>query len=642
MVHPKITEFGGWVSPFSADLVTANNLRINSPRVYRGSVYWVEQRPSEGGRAVLMRQTDTQTPVDVTPKGVSVGSRVHEYGGGEYCFVDDTAIYCQLSDQLLYQISLAQPSAEPRVITADNGLRYADMVYDAPRNRLIAVVEDHRQAGPPVNSLASVDLTSGATAVLVSGDDFYASPTVSPCGQFLAYFSWNQPNMPWDATTLWRKDLSNDAPAAAVAGNSNESVCHPQWSPDGRLFFVSDRSGWWNLYTWSANTVTPVWRDEAEYGLPHWQFGQHTYAFADANRIVAIRSSDGRQTLVTMTLDDNGVATQTQALTLPYSTFNNLTIHNGLMCVQAGSAIESSRVIGLQLDNAGHHVVRTSNDLVVDPAYISQAKAISYPTSDGDTAHAFFYAPQNPDFIAPEGSLPPLVVFLHGGPTGATSAELDVRKQFWTSRGFALLDINYRGSTGFGRAYKEKLTGQWGVADVADCVFGVDHAVALGWVDKNKVAIRGGSAGGYTVLAALAFTDRFGAGASYYGIGDLETLAGDTHKFEARYMDGLVGPYPESKAVYQSRSPIHSIDRINCPVILFQGLDDKVVPPNQAEDMVTALKNKGVPVAYLTFAGEGHGFRQAKNLKKALESEWYFYGRVFDYDVSGYSEPFDF
>ena len=642
MTATQTADYGSWVSPFSTDVVTANNLRLSSTRSHDGAVYWVEQRPQESGRSVIMCQRDDLPPVDVTPAGTNVGSRVHEYGGGEYTFVDDTLVYCNLADQRLYQISLAHPNAESRPLTADNGLRYADATYDAARKRLICVIEDHRQAGPPVNSLASIDLTSSAIAILVSGDDFYASPTVSPCGQFLAYFSWNQPNMPWDATTLWLKDLSVDIPAIAIAGNGNESICHPCWSPSGQLFFVSDRSGWWNLYTWSAETVTPVWPDDAEYGLPHWQFGQHTYAFADAHTIVAIRSSGGHQTLVKMTLNDKGIAGQSLTLILPFSAFNNLSIHNGLMCIQAGSAIESSRVISLQLDTGTFHVVRASNDFVVDPVYIAQAQAISYPTADGDTAHAFFYAPQNPDFTAPDGSLPPLVVFLHGGPTGATSPEFDVRKQFWTSRGFALLDINYRGSTGFGRVYKEKLAGQWGVADVADCVFGVDHAVALGWVDKKKVAIRGGSAGGYTVLAALAFTDRFGAGASYYGIGDLETLAGDTHKFEARYMDGLVGPYPESKAVYQSRSPIHSIDKINCPVILFQGLDDKVVPPNQAEDMVSALKNKGIPVAYLPFSGEGHGFKQAKNIKKSLEAEWFFYGRVFGFDVSGYSEPFDF
>ena len=642
MTTKQTADYGSWASPFSADVVTANSLRLSSPRSHNGAVYWLEQRPHEAGRSVIMCQRDSLPPFDVTPTESNVGSRVHEYGGGDYILVEDRLVYSNFSDQRLYHISLSQVDAKAQPLTADNGLRYADATFDVARKRLICVIEDHSQAGPPVNSLASVDLSTGDTTTLVSGADFYASPKVSPCGRFLVYFSWNHPNMPWDETTLWQQDLSSGAPAVAIAGGTHESICHPCWSPTGQLYFVSDRSGWWNLYTWVNGTVSAAWPDEAEYGLAHWQFGQNTYAFVDAHTLLAIRASGGNQSLVRLSLDDTGVANRSVPLDLPFNTFSNLSLHQGLLAVQAGSATNSNRVISVQIGVAGYQVVRASNELAIKPAYISHAQSISYPTANGDTAHGFFYAPNNPDFRAPEGCLPPLVVFLHGGPTGVTSAEFDVRKQFWTSRGFALLDINYRGSTGFGRSYKEKLAGQWGVADVADCVCGVDHLVNLGWVDKNHVAIRGGSAGGYTVLAALAFTQTFSAGASYYGIGDLETLAGDTHKFEARYMDGLVGPYPECKSLYRSRSPIHSIDDISCPVILFQGLDDKVVPPNQAEDMVKALKQKGIPVAYLPFTGEGHGFRQAQNIKRSLEAEWYFYGRVFGYDVSSYAAPFDF
>lgn len=642
MTTKQTADYGSWTSPFSAEVVTANNLRLSSPRSHNGAVYWLEQRPNEAGRSVIMCQRDNLPPIDVTPTDTNVGNRVHEYGGGDYILVGNRLIYSNFADQRLYHISVSQENAKTQPLTADTGLRYADAACDAKRNRLVCVIEDHRQAGPPVNSLASVDLANGATATVASGDDFYASPRVSPCGQFLIYVSWNHPNMPWDATRLWLKDLTSDAPAVAIAGGTHESICHPCWSPNGQLYFVSDRSGWWNLYTWINGTVSPVWPDDAEYGVPHWQFGQNTYAFVDAHSLLAIRSSGGNQSLVRLSLDDTGVANRSVPLDLPFNTFSNLSVHQGLIAVQAGSPTESNHIISLRPEVGGHQLVRASNGFKIADTYISQAQPIHYPTSGGDTAHGFFYAPNNPDFRAPEGCLPPLVVFLHGGPTGATSAEFDVRKQFWTSRGFALLDINYRGSTGFGRSYREKLAGQWGVADVADCVFGVDHLVNLGWVDKNHVAIRGGSAGGYTVLAALAFTDRFGAGASYYGIGDLEMLAGDTHKFEARYMDGLVGPYPECKSLYRSRSPIHSIDSINCPVILFQGLDDKVVPPNQAEDMVNALKQKGIPVAYMPFEGEGHGFRKSDNLRLALEAEWQFYGRVFGYAVSTLESPFDF
>jgi dipeptidyl aminopeptidase/acylaminoacyl peptidase len=474
--------------------------------------------------------------------------------------------------------------------------------------------------------------------VLAQGYDFYSTPRLSPDGTQLAWLAWNHPNMPWDGTELWCATLAADGSiesAQLVAGGVDESIFQPEWSPGGVLHFVSDRTGWWNLYRWHNARVEPLHPMQAEFGLPQWVFGMTSYGFESAGRIVCVYSSAGIDQLAI--LDTPSGAFET--IETPYTMFAYPHSAPGQLVALAGSPTEHAAVVRLDLTTRQIETLRRTSELAVDPGYISAPQAIEFPTDAGLTAHAFFYPPHNADYRAPARERPPLLVMSHGGPTAATSAQLDLEKQYWTSRGIAVLDVNYGGSTGYGRAYRQRLNDQWGIVDMNDCANGARYLAKLGKVDGDRLAITGGSAGGYTTLCALTFRDEFSAGASYYGISDLAALAQDTHKFESRYLDRLIGPYPQRKDLYHQRSPIHYSNRLECPVILFQGLEDKVVPPNQAELMVDALRAKGLPVAYLAFEGEQHGFRKAENMKRALDSEFYFYARIFGFEPADTIEP---
>jgi dipeptidyl aminopeptidase/acylaminoacyl peptidase len=509
------------------------------------------------------------------------------------------------------------------------------------------VREDHTGAGEAVNTIVAVALDGGREAeVLVEGNNFYSTPRLSPDGARLAWLTWNHPNMPWDGTELWVGTIGASGAIESserIAGGPEESIFQPEWSPEGVLHFVSDRTGWWNLYRWLVNppeagdggraeALHPM---PAEFGLPQWVFDMRTYGFASASQIICVYQSEGIDHLAL--LDTSSGAFET--LETPYSLYEYPCVAAGQAVFVGGSPTEQPAIVRFDLATRRTEVLRRSSQVTVDPGYISAPQAIEFPTEGGLTAHAFFYPPRNRDYTAPAGERPPLLVMSHGGPTGATEAVLDLRKQYWTSRGIAVLDVNYGGSTGYGRAYRQRLNGQWGVVDVNDCVNGARYLARRGDVDGNRLAITGGSAGGYTTLCALTFRDDFRAGASHFGISDLEALAQDTHKFESRYGDRMIGPYPERKDLYYERSPIHFTSRLECPVILFQGLEDKVVPPNQAELMVEALRAKGLPVAYVTFEGEQHGFRKAENIKRALDAEFYFYARVFGYQPAEWIEP---
>ncbi|HKY04797.1 MAG TPA: prolyl oligopeptidase family serine peptidase, partial [Blastocatellia bacterium] len=482
----------------------------------------------------------------------------------------------------------------------------------------------------------------GETAgeVIVSGNDFYSTPRLSPDGQRLAWLTWNHPNMPWDGTELWVAELSDTGSLGErerIAGGDSESIFQPEWSPDNRLHFVSDRTGWWNLYRVEGDEARQLVEMEAEFGRPQWGFRMSTYAFAGASRIVCAYNLKGiwRVALLDAETLDLG------PVELPYTDISYLRAARGEAVFYAGSSVAAASLVRLDLETREVEVLRRANNLQIDPGYISTARAVEFPTTGGMTAHAFYYAPNNRDFRAPEGERPPLLVISHGGPTSAAVATLEPMIQYWTSRGIAVLDVNYGGSTGYGRAYRERLNGQWGIVDVDDCINGALYMVEQGEADPDRLIIRGGSAGGYTTLAALTFRDVFKAGASYYGICDLEALEVDGHKFEARYNHNLIGPYPAERELYRARSPIHFTNRLSCPIILFQGLEDKVVPPNQAEMMVEAMRSKGLPVAYVPFAGEQHGFRRAENIKRALDTELYFYSRVFGFDADVQPDPGD-
>ncbi|HEX8686972.1 MAG TPA: S9 family peptidase, partial [Pyrinomonadaceae bacterium] len=475
--------------------------------------------------------------------------------------------------------------------------------------------------------------------VLVEGNDFYAAPRLSPDGSRLAWQTWNHPNMPWDGCELWVAELDEGGAVAGsrrVAGGEEESVFQPQWSPAGTLYFVSDRGGWWNIYRLGEDgAAEAVYEAEAEFGLPQWVFAMSTYAFASEERIVCAYATGGEWNL-------GALDTRTKRLErfdLPYNDISYVRADENRAVFRAGSPTLRTSVVELDLKTRETRVLRRASEVTIDEAYVSTPRAVEFPTESGRTAHAFYYPPRNPDFAAPEGERPPLLVKCHGGPTSAASSTLRLETQYWTSRGIAVLDVNYGGSTGYGREYRQRLNGEWGVVDVDDCVNGAKYLIEQGEVDPARCVITGGSAGGYTTLNALTFRDTFRAGASHFGIGDLTVFVGDTHKFESRYLERLIGPYPERADLYRERSSINFTDRLSCPVIFFQGLEDKIVPPNQAELMVEALRKKRLPVAYVAFEGEQHGFRKAENIKRALEGEFYFYSRVFGFQPADEVEP---
>jgi len=604
-------------------------------------VYWLEGRPAEAGRNVIVRYRADGTTLDVNPAPFNARTRVHEYGGGAVLVDHGVVIFSHFADQRLYRV---MPGGVPEALTPATPWRYADGVVDHAHHRLICVREDHTEAaltahGEAVNTIAAIALDgSQAQHVLVSGNDFYATPRLSPDGHTLTWLTWRHPNMPWDGTELWSAEVQADgslANATLVAGGENESIFQPTWSPDGQLYFVSDRNGWWNLYRLDGGKAELLIEMEAEFGAPQWTFGISTYAFESAERIICTYTQDGIDSLASLD-------TQRKTLTpldTSYTDIGGVQAVPGKVLFRGASPTCAASLVLLDLATGQQMVLKRANAVEIDPGYLSIPQSIEFPTGGGLTAHAIFYPPQNQDYIAPAGEKPPLLVLSHGGPTGAASSALNLGLQYWTSRGFAVLDVNYGGSTGYGRAYRERLNGQWGIVDVDDCVNGARYLAGQGLVDPHRLAIRGGSAGGYTTLCALTFRDVFQAGASHYGVSDLEGLATDTHKFESRYLERLVGPYPQRRDLYIARSPIHHVANLNCPVIFFQGLEDKVVPPSQTETMVAALRAKGIPVAYLSFAGEQHGFRRAENIKRALDAELYFYGRIFGFALAEPVEP---
>ena len=627
---------GTWKSPITADLITGGSIGFAGLALDGSDVYWAEQRAAEGGRTALVRRAADGAVAEIIPQTFSARSRVHEYGGGTFAVRAGTVWFCNDADQRVW---MATPGAEPRPLTPEGATRHADFSVDTARRRLVCVCEDHGGAGEPENMLVAVAFDGGVVPVH-RGRDFYACPRLSPDGRRLAWICWDHPNMPWDGTELWLAEIAGDGAltkAKRVAGGPDESIFQPEWSPGGVLHFVSDRTGWWNLYRWAGDAVAAVGlpSDNSEAGRPLWQFGMTTYGFVDEDTILLMESAEGQWGLRMLETGSG----RRRPLDLPFVDFDHLCVAGGRVAFVGTGHAEPAAVVLFDPATLEHEVVHRSTDFRIDPGYVSRGECTGFATADGSMAFAFRYMPANRDFRAPEGELPPLIVKIHGGPTSQARLGLNLKIQYWTSRGFAVLDVNYRGSTGFGTAYRRKLDGQWGVADVEDCVAAARRHGDGGVVDGDRMAISGGSAGGYTALAALAFHDVFRAGASHYGIGDLMALAEDTHKFESRYLDRLVGPLPEAEDVWRDRSPINHIDRLNCPVIFFQGLDDKVVPPNQAEAMVGALCAKGIAVAYVPFEGEGHGFRRAENIKRALEGELYFYGRVFGFEPADRIEP---
>ena len=630
---PTTAAFGTWRSPITPESLTDAQVGLGGASIDGGDIYWLESRPEEAGRTVVVRRrADGQTSDDLTPGPFNVRTRVHEYGGGAFAADHGMLLASNFADQRVYRL---EPGRSPLALTpeSEKKLRYADFAIDSGRGQAFAVREDHRSGGEAVNVIVRLALDGGENEgrIVASGHDFFAAPRLSPDGRKLAFISWDHPDMPWDATTLWLADVDDDGALGEpqkVAGSDGVSVMQPSFSPGGSLHYVSDQTGWWNLYRLGSNGQEPICPQAAEFAVPAWAFGQRTYGFLSEDRILAAYSKTGRSHLAII----DRASGRSDPIDLPYTSISGLAIESGEAVMRVGAPDRPAAIIALDPESGRHRVLKTAGTLKISPELISIPEAISFPTEGGNTAYAFYYAPKNPEFESPQGSHPPLIVKSHGGPTGNTSDQLSLAAQFWTSRGFALVDVDYGGSTGYGRAYRERLNGRWGEVDVLDCVHAARHLADAGKADPERLAITGGSAGGFTTLAALTFHDVFSAGASHYGVSDLEALAKETHKFESRYLDNLIGPYPDGADLYRARSPIHHVDGLKSPMIFFQGLEDVIVPPNQAEMMVEALRRKGIPVAYLAFEGEQHGFRQAETIHAVRRAELAFYGRVFGFE----------
>jgi dipeptidyl aminopeptidase/acylaminoacyl peptidase len=628
---PPTLPYGAWPSAIRIDDILAESVRVGDPWVDGDDITWLEGRPAEGGRSVLVRRAADGTTEDLTPPPFDVRTRVHEYGGGAYVVAGGTVVFSNRGDGRLYRLDPGVD--EPTPITPEGPWRYADIRFDPVRRRFLVVREEHGGEGQPSAAIVGVPLDGDRPpTVIVSGPDFLAAPRPSPDGTRLAWLEWDHPDMPWDATRLRVATVLEDGTidrSDLAAGGPEESVTQPEWAPDGTLHLISDRSGWWNLYRLvDGPRLEPLAAMDAEFADPPWLFDRSSYAFLPDGSIVAAARRDGHDHLIHI---DPGVLVGEVAT--PFTELGGLRVGGSTVVALAGSPTDAPFLVALDpvtLEPTG--VLRRPSTTTIDPAWIARPESIAFPTTGGRTAHALFYPPTNPDVSPPQDERPPLLVLSHGGPTANASTALDLGIQLLTSRGIAVVDVDYGGSTGYGRAYRQQLDGEWGVVDVDDCVAAARFLADRGDVDPDRLAIQGGSAGGYTTLAALAFRDTFAAGISLFGIGDLEAMTRDTHKFESRYLDRLVGPYPAMADRYRQRSPVHYLDEVSCPVLVLQGLEDKVVPPNQAEALVSALAANGIPHAYRAFEGEGHGFRGEAALRATMEAQLGFLGAVFGFE----------
>lgn len=603
----NIAPYGTWHSPITPEWLTMSQKKYGTIVLEGSSIYCDELRPSENGRSAVVQYTPDGEKHDRTPDNLSVRTRVHEYGGAPFTVHEGKVYFINDKDQRIYLDK--EPLTEPST-------RFADLHVQPPY--LIAVGEKGHD-----NFLISLHLPTKKWEKIAFGKDFYASPTLSPDGTKLAFLTWDHPQMPWDGTELWVGDFKEGrlTNIQKIAGSSKESIFEPTWSPAGILHFASDKTGWWNLYRWNGQTAEPLCAREAEFGLPQWLFGMSTYAFA-GEKILAASVQDGRWSL--------GFSPTFESLNLPWTFFTQIRATPEFAVFIAGSATQDKAIYKYDFSQGKTTILSHNVHPHLDPGYISEPQFLAYPSAHGRISHAFYYPPHNKDFKAPEGTLPPLVVMSHGGPTAATSHTFDLKIQYWTSRGIAVLDVDYGGSTGYGRPYRDALKGKWGIVDIEDCEAGAKYLIQHHQADPHKIAIRGGSAGGYTTLAALTFGKTFTVGASYYGVSDLGALVEETHKFESRYLDSLVGPFPAQKKLYEDRSPLFHAHQLNCPVIFFQGAEDLVVPLNQAEKMYHALKSREIMTDLIVYEGEQHGFRKSQNIRDSLEKELAFYLKIWD------------
>jgi dipeptidyl aminopeptidase/acylaminoacyl peptidase len=637
--------YGSWPTPITSELVVRAAARLGEVVVDGTDVWWAESRPSEGGRTVLVRRAADGTTTDLLPPPWNARTRVHEYGGGAWTVAGGVVWFTDFADQRLYRVAAGE--GEPVAVTAEPalpaGVRHADLRVTPDGSAVVAVRETHAESGAAADVVHEVVRVQedGTTTVLVSGPDFVSDPRLSADGRWLAWLQWQHPDMPWDAAELVVRgpDGTETVVAGGRSGAAPESVVQPTWAADGSLWFLADRTDFWSLYRWRPGGAAELVVDTgSDIAGPQWVFGQSRYTLLGDGRVVLAYGRDGADRLAVRSTDGT-----LREFDLDHAAFGQLAAAGtAVVCVAGGPASEPV-VLRVAADDGTTEVLRPARDLGLDPAWFSRPEHVTFPTVPDDSAagqpgvteaHALFYPPANPEVTGPDDERPPLLVLVHGGPTSAARAVLDLGVQYWTSRGFAVADVDYRGSTGYGRRYRDALQGRWGIADLDDVVSCARWLAEQDRVDPARLAIRGGSAGGYTTLAALTFRPGvFAAGASHYGVADLAALAADTHSFESRYLDGLIAPWPEGADVYAARSPIHHTDALDTPLAVFQGDEDRVVPPEQAEMMVAALREKGVPHAYRLFAGEQHGFRKAENIRAALDGELSFYAQILGFDL---------
>lgn len=631
----KKSPFGSWKSPISAKIAAESGITFEDLRVSKNKLVWLEGRPYEAGRYVTVGRDINSNTKDLIPNGYNVRNAVHEYGGSSYAIHDDLLVFVNWDDQRLYKVvNRSKPQVMTNCPNIPRGERYSDLSITTDGKWLFCVKESHIEIGEPENKIIAISLDNpNVNYTVVQGRDFYSSPRVSSDGTKLCWLEWDHPNMPWDGCELHVADLQCNERFSIkreiiVSGGSNESILQPEWAPTGGLYFITDISGWWNLSVWNGGDVKSVLVETKDHGGPAWRFGFSTYSFLSKDRI-AMSSSNGLKGEVKIIGKSDIVS-----LEIPHTEITYLVGDRDNLYYVGSSPGTLPEIVRLKLDGS-IKTIKKSSDIVFNEKFFSKPEQICFQTTENEVAYANYYPPTNPDFIGLENEKPPLLVLSHGGPTSSCTTALNLKQvQYFTSRGFAVVDVNYRGSTGFGKVYRDSLKGNWGVYDMDDCISAAHFLADKGLVDRARLIIKGGSAGGYTTINALTFRDDFAVGATYYGIADLSVFIGDTHKFESKYLESLIGPYSENKSLYHERSAINYTDQLSCPMIIFQGSEDKIVPPSQAEMISNALKKKLIPYSYILFEGEQHGFRKSENIIKSQEAELFFYGKTLGFTPS--------
>tara|TARA_B100000700_G_scaffold236820_1_gene262763 strand:+ start:1017 stop:2960 length:1944 start_codon:yes stop_codon:yes gene_type:complete len=632
MIAKQQSQYGSWESIFTPEKIIEGGLRLGEIRIDNNDIYFLEGRPAESGRSVIIKHNPDGTTEDVLPQNYNARNAVHEYGGGSYAVKDEIVFFTNWEDQLIYKVSADKISPITKPSNIPMGIRFADLTLSNDGKWIFCVRETHTKDKEAQNEIVAVSTISSEIIVLASGRDFYSSPRPNPISNQICWLEWDHPNMPWDGNELYIADFDsqNISNKLKIDGSKNISILQPEWTNEGDLVYISDESGWWNLRKYSDNKTSEILLEEIDHGGPAWQFGFRTYFIHDNFIFLRGTSKDKNKGLIRKITLSGEIVDEIQ---VNHTSISDLSFCDGSAIYMGSSPTTSTQLCRLDFSTSNVDILKESIKIQIDSEEISIAQEIMFDTTSNEIAYAYFYKPTNKNYEGLTKEKPPLLVISHGGPTGSTTSSLNLSIQYWTNRGFAVVDVNYRGSAGYGKKYRDALKSNWGVYDTDDCIAAVDYLSNKGLVDSSRVAIKGGSAGGYTTINALTFHDRFAVGATYYGIADLSVFIDDTHKFESRYLDSLIGKYPEEKEKYYNRSAINFTDKLSCPMIIFQGTEDKIVPPSQAEIMAQGLRDKKIPFSLIMYEGEQHGFRQSENIKHSLESELFFYSKVLKFNT---------